>query len=82
MKNISEHDNSQSRSREILVGPTAGMQPQGTRVNTVTQDNPDDVLAEQGPMTPHGKDTPPTQRQIEQEVMTVNPSADSMESRG
>lgn len=82
MKNISKHDNSQERSRETLAGATAGMQPQGTRVNTVTQINPDDVMADNGPMAPQDRNAPPTQRQMEQDVMSVNPSTDSMESRG
>lgn len=48
----------------------------------VTQITPDDILAEGGPITPATEDGSPTQRQIEQDVVTVNPSADSMESRG
>ena len=48
----------------------------------VTQITPDDILAEGGPITPAPEDGSPTQRQIERDVVTVNPSADSMESRG
>ena len=44
----------------------------------VTQITPDDILAEGGPITPATEDGSPTQRQIEQDVVTVNPSADSM----
>lgn len=48
----------------------------------VTQLSPDDVLADEGPMTPHDGSESPDRRQIEQETIMVNPSAESMESRG
>ena len=48
----------------------------------VTQITPDDILADGGPITTATEDGTPTQRQIEQDVVSVNPSADSMESRG
>lgn len=40
----------------------------------VTQITPDDILAEGGPITPATEDGSPTQRQIEQDVVSVNPS--------
>ena len=48
----------------------------------VTQITPDAKHPQRGPITPATEDGSPTQRQIEQDVVTVNPSADSMESRG
>lgn len=56
--------------------------PQSAAMQPVTQLSPDDVLADEGPMTPHDSSEQPTMRQIEQDTITVNPSADSMESRG
>lgn len=56
--------------------------PQATGEMTVTQLTPDDLLAEEGPMCPAAGDGTPTQEQLEQDVVTVNPSVDSMESRG
>jgi hypothetical protein len=49
---------------------------------TVTQITPDDVLTDGGPITPATGDGTPTERQLEQDVVMVNPSVDSMESRG
>lgn len=49
---------------------------------TVTQVTPDDILNDGGPITPATGDGTPTERQLEQDVVTVNPSVDSMESRG
>ena len=49
---------------------------------TVTQSTPDDILADGGPITPAKRDETPTERQLEEDVVTVNPSVDSMESRG
>ena len=43
---------------------------------------PDDVLTDGGPITPATGDGTPTERQLEQDVVMVNPSVDSMESRG
>lgn len=57
-------------------------QSQGMQEIPVTQITPDDILADGGPITPATEDGTPTQRQIEQDVVSVNPSADSMESRG
>ena len=57
-------------------------QSQGMQEIPVTQITPDDILADGGPIPPATEDGTPTQRQIEQDVVTVNPSADSMESRG
>ena len=54
---------------------TAARQP-------VTQVTPDDILNDGGPITPATGDGTPTERQLEQDVVTVNPSVDSMESRG
>lgn len=56
--------------------------PQAGAMNPVTQLSADDVLADEGYMPPHDAAEQPTMRQIEQETITVNPSADSMESRG
>ncbi len=56
--------------------------PQSAAMRPVTQLSPDDVLADGGPMIPHDANEQPTMRQIEQETITVNPSAESMESRG
>ena len=44
--------------------------------------NVDDILNDGGPITPATGDGTPTERQLEQDVVTVNPSVDSMESRG
>lgn len=57
-------------------------QSQGMQEIPVTQITPDDILADGSPITPATEDGTPTQRQIEQDVVSVNPSADSMESRG
>ena len=48
----------------------------------VTQLTPDALHAAGGLVPPAPEDGSPTQRQIEQDAVTVNPSADSMESRG
>lgn len=56
--------------------------PRATRETTLTQVTPDDIVAEGGPITPAEDDGTPTERQLEQDVVTVNPSVDSMESRG
>lgn len=61
---------------------TAAGQQQSMQVPTVTQISPDDELLAGGPITPADEDGTPTQRQVEQDVITVNPSIDSMESRG
>ena len=61
---------------------TAARQPEPTQEITVTQVTPDDILNDGGPITPATGDGTPTERQLEQGVVMVNPSVDSMESRG
>ena len=61
---------------------TAARQPEPTQEITVTQVTPDDILNDGGPITPATGDGTPTERQLEQDVVMVNPSVDSMESRG
>lgn len=56
--------------------------PAATAEATATQRTPDDALADEGPIRPVERDGTPTSEQMEQDVMTVNPSLDSMESRG
>lgn len=56
--------------------------PGATGETTATQRTPDDALADEGPICPAESDGTPTPEQLEQDVMTVNPSLDSMESRG
>ena len=78
MKNtVQQHPSRRQEAAQATV-----RQPQGMQGIPVTQITPDDILAEGGPITPAPEDGSPTQRQIEQDVVTVNPSADSMESRG
>lgn len=74
-------DSTRDTAQEIRAGqPSAN--PQGTRETTVTQLTPDDELADGGAIEPADDDGTPSRRQLEQDVMTVNPSLDSMESRG
>ena len=61
---------------------TAARQPEPTQEITVTQVTPDDILNDGGPITPAIGDGTPTERQLELDVVMVNPSVDSMESRG
>ena len=61
------------------AGQRSANMPQET---TVTQITPDDILADGGPLTPAQGDETPTERQLEEDTVTVNPSVDSMESRG
>ena len=61
---------------------TAARQPEPTQEITVTQVTPDDILNDGGPITPATGDGTPTERLLEQDVVMVNPSVDSMESRG
>lgn len=70
------------RNNEQNVQQTATSQPQPAQQTTVTQVSPDDILASGGPITPSTADGTPTKRQLEQDVITVNPSIDSMDSRG
>ena len=72
MKNTDEQKAQQSAAR----------QPQAMQAVTVTQLTPDDILADGGPITPATGDGTPTERQLEEDVVTVNPSVESMESRG
>ena len=64
------------------AGQTAARQPEPAQATTVTQITHDDVLTDGGPITPATGDGTPTERQLEQDVVMVNPSVDSMESRG
>ena len=64
------------------AGQTAARQPEPALETTVTQITPDAVLTDGGPITPATGDGTPTERQLEQDVVMVNPSVDSMESRG
>lgn len=52
------------------------------QAKTVTQLTPDDLMAEGGAMRSTHGDEEPTAREMEQDVMTTNPSVDSMDSRG
>ena len=61
---------------------TAARQPEPTQEITVTQVTPDDILNDGGPITPAIGDGTPTERQLEQDVVMVNSSVDSMECRG
>lgn len=56
--------------------------PQVTIEAVTTQISPDNVLADGGPMANSAKEASPTPRELEQDVMTTNPSIDSMDSRG
>ncbi|MDE6139843.1 MAG: hypothetical protein K2F95_02700 [Alistipes sp.] len=76
------NDNTCVAERDAQTADKHATMPQSTAMQPVTQLSPDDVLADEGPMTPHDEHEQPTMRQIEQETITVNPSADSMESRG
>jgi len=55
--------------------------PQETSERTVTQLTPDDLFSPCG-IRSTDADGSPSQRQIEQDTITVNPSLDSMDSRG
>lgn len=57
-------------------------EPLATAETVATQRTPDDVLLDRGPICPTEDDGTPTPEQMEQDVVTVNPSLDSMESRG
>ena len=60
----------------------AARQPEPPQEIPVMQVTPDDILNDGGPITPATGDGTPTERQLEQDVVMVNPSVDSMESRG
>ena len=53
-----------------------------TQGTTVTQLSPDEMLADGGAMQATHGDEAPTQREMEQDVVTTNPSVESMGSRG
>lgn len=73
-------DNGDS-AEEIQAGqPSAS--PQATQEKTVIQLTPDDVLSAEGPIPPAAEDGTPSREALEQDVVAVNPSLDSMESRG
>ena len=59
---------------------TAARQPEPTQEITVTQVTPDDILNDGGPITPATGDGTPTERLLEQDVVMVNPSVDSMQA--
>lgn len=68
-------------AEEIQAGqPSASLQ--ATQETTVTQLTPDDVLFAEGPIPPAAADGTPSREALEQDVVAVNPSLDSMESRG
>ena len=76
--------------REQGAGARYGVSRGGQRIEaqaceqekTVTQLSPDDVLADGGSMRSTSGSEAPTEREMEQDVMTTNPSIESMESRG
>ena len=51
-------------------------------IKTVTQITPDDILSETGPIAPTEKHAPVSQEKVEEDVVTINPSVESMSSRG
>lgn len=59
-----------------------GRETDATGIETVTQITPDDILAEEGPIAPCVSGGVVTAKEVEQDVVTINPSIDSMESRG
>ena len=74
--------------KEALRENKGGMQvgqpsadPQQTQETTRTQITPDDI-SDDGPIAPASANGTPSRQQIEQDVVAVNPSVDSMESRG
>lgn len=62
--------------------PQTGRETDATGIETVTQITPDDILAEEGPIAPCVSGGVVTAEEVEQDVVTINPSIDSMESRG
>ena len=70
--------------KEALRENKGGMpsaDPQQTQETTRTQITPDDI-SDDGPIAPASANGIPSRQQIEQDVVAVNPSIDSMESRG
>lgn len=53
-----------------------------TSIGTVTQITPDDILTAEGPIALGGKNDPVSDEKVEEDVVMINPSAESMESRG
>lgn len=53
-----------------------------TSIGTVTQITPDDILTAEGPIAPGGENDPVSDEKVEEDVVMINPSAESMESRG
>ncbi len=51
-------------------------------VAVITQTTPDDAIARGERITPTDAGEEPSRAQLEQDVMTTNPSVESMESRG
>lgn len=70
------------RAREELREEQRAEAQACEQAKTVTQLTPDDVLADDGAMAATHGDEAPTEREMEQDVMTINPSVESMESRG
>ncbi|WP_418992824.1 hypothetical protein [Alistipes sp.] len=56
--------------------------PATNSIGTVTQLTPDDVLIARGPIAPTGKNDPVSDEKVVEDVVTINPTAESMESRG
>ena len=78
MKNTVQHP----PSRRQEAAQAAVRHPQGMQEIPVTQHTPGGLLADGRPQPPAHEARSPAPRHIEQDVVTVNPSADSMESRG
>lgn len=51
-------------------------------LDTLTQTTVDELLADQGPITPTGKDEPVSDEKVSEDVIETNPAPESMESRG
>lgn len=51
-------------------------------LDTFTQTTADELLAEQGPIEPTGKDDPVPAEKVSEDVIETNPAPESMESRG
>lgn len=57
-------------------------QDNALRVSVITQNMPDDTFADEGAMDPDATDEESLRRELEQDVTKINPSVESMESRG
>lgn len=62
--------------------PQTARETDATGIGTVIQITPDDILAEEGPIAPRVRGGAVTAEEVEQDVVTLNPSVESMESRG